>query len=451
MLLTCVRTHGEPGVSPVGPRLATFSYTHAVTARRTRLSAAVVASWLALAACTGSDATAPTTPETQPTTTVARVDDGILTVGAVLPTVGPASELGVSMSAALAVAAEEINDAGGVNGRSVRLVLREEGNSPATALLAVQNLLQSDVDAIIGPTSSQTLLNTLATTVDAGVLTCAPTASALALDDFPDKGLLFRTVPSDSLQALALARLVETTGAGSAAVVAIDDGYGRPFADRVATAIRRNGTSIVAQTVFDDSEDSLRAAAAAVAEADPDVVTVIADGLSGPSIIEAIDDATGGRLTFVVNDAGRRPDATARPYTGDLAARVIGVSPVAYPTSTTFATALAAVDPSASGLFAQNAYDCLNVIALAAAAAGSTTSADIAAAVAAVTDSGSSCSTFPSCAAALAAGRNINYDGPSGYLAVSTTGEAVGAVFERFTFDETGRDVSDGLLRIGDA
>ena len=60
---------------------------------------------------------------------------------------------------------------------------------------------------------------------------------------------------------------------------AIDDGYGRAFADQVATAIRRNGTEVVAQTVFDDSELSLREAAQAVADADPDVVTVIADGL----------------------------------------------------------------------------------------------------------------------------------------------------------------------------
>lgn len=404
-----------------------------------------------LNACAGGGDTAPTTLDTVAPSTTARVDDGILTVGAVLPTVGPAAELGVSMSAALAVAAEEINDAGGVNGRRVRLVLREEGDSPATALLAVQSLLQTDVDAIIGPTSSLTLLNTLATTVDAGVLTCAPTATALALDDFPDNGLLVRTIASDSLQAEAIARLVETSGAGSAAIVAVDDGYGRPIADRVATAIRRNGTTVVAQTVFDDSEASLRETALAVADADPDVVTVIADGRSGPAVIAAIDEATNGRLTFVLNDAGRRPDAAAPPYTGDRAARIIGVSPVAYPTSTIFADALARVDPSASGLYAQNAYDCLNVIALAALAAGSTNPTDIAGNVAVVTANGSSCSTFPACAATLDAGRNINYDGPSGFFAVNSNGEAIGAVFERFTFDEAGRDVGDGLLRIGEA
>ncbi|HNJ97584.1 MAG TPA: ABC transporter substrate-binding protein, partial [Ilumatobacteraceae bacterium] len=101
-----------------------------MTARRARLSLTVVVCSALLAACTGGGNGAPTTLATLPASTTAPVDDGILTVGAVLPTVGPAAELGVSMSAALAVAAEEINDAGGVNGRQVRLVLREEGDSP---------------------------------------------------------------------------------------------------------------------------------------------------------------------------------------------------------------------------------------------------------------------------------------------------------------------------------
>jgi hypothetical protein len=41
-----------------------------------------------------------------------------------------------------------------------------------------------------GPPRRSNTLGTLTATVDAGVLTCSPTATALALDDFPDDGLL---------------------------------------------------------------------------------------------------------------------------------------------------------------------------------------------------------------------------------------------------------------------
>ena len=390
-------------------------------------------------------------PTSAVVSTTERPDDGVLTVGAVLPTAGAAGEIGTSMTAALAVATKEINDAGGVNGRPIRVVLREEGDNSATALLAVQNLVQIGVDAVIGPTSSLNLLETLATTVEAGVLTCAPTASAMALDTYPDGGLLIRTIASDSLQATALARLVEGTGAGSAAVVYLDDGYGRPFGEATRAAIVGAGTTVAVMMPFVNTDASLQAAAEAVAAADVDVVAVVADDLGGPAVVAAIDDATRGRLTFVVNDAGRRPDTAAPPYSADLAERISGVSPQAYSMSAMFTTALATADAEASGLFAQNAYDCLNLLALAAIAAESSAPEAIAAQTAAVSSSGTSCTTFPACVAGIELGRNIDYDGPSGTLAIGPGGDVISAAFERFSFDENGRDVSSGTLLIGQA
>ena len=41
--------------------------------------------------------------------------------------------------------------------------------------------------------------------VGRGLVACSPTAAAMALDDFPDRGLFVRTIPSDSLQAAAIA------------------------------------------------------------------------------------------------------------------------------------------------------------------------------------------------------------------------------------------------------
>ena len=412
---------------------------------------ATLAALATFAGCTqGSNTAPPTTPAEAPTTTE-RADDGTLLVGAVLPTTGPLSEIGGSMSAALALATQEINAAGGVNGRNVRVVLREEGDNAATALLAVQNLVQIGADAIIGPTSSLALLTTLDTTVEGGVLTCAPTASALSLDTYPDAGLLIRTVPSDSLQAAAIARVAESTGAASAAVVYLDDGYGRPFGQAVQRALTGEGTTVAASVGFQNDDASISAAVDAVVAANPSVVTVVADALSGPAIVTAIDDATRGRLTFVVNDTGRRPDAAARPYSADLAPRVFGVSPQAYSTSSTFTDELRSIDPDTTGLFAQNAYDCLTIIALAATAADAVRPAEIAAQVPTITARGSACNSFPTCAEGLANGRNINYDGPSGGLAISAGGDMTSAVFDRFTFDEGGRDVSDGLVRIGEA
>jgi branched-chain amino acid transport system substrate-binding protein len=129
---------------------------------------------------------------------------------------------------------------------------------------------------------------------------------------------------------------------------------------------------------------------------------------------------------------------------------VLGVSPLAYAGSITFLNSLRGIDSEATGLFAHNAYDCLNIIALAAQAAGSDRPADIAAQIPAVTSTGTRCNSFPECITSLTAGRNINYDGPGGNLSIDASGEMVSAVFERFTFDENGRDVATGQIRVGD-
>ena len=57
---------------------------------------------------------------------------------------------------------------------------------------------------------------------------------------------------------------------------------------------------------------------------------------------------------------------------------------------------------------------------------------------------------FTSCSASLAEGRNINYNGPTGNLSIGADGNVATANFERFTFDDDGRDVTDGIIAIGE-
>ena len=128
----------------------------------------------------------------------------------------------------------------------------------------------------------------------------------------------------------------------------------------------------------------------------------------------------------------------------------MGVAPIAYDSSKGFTDAMHVVDPATTGLYAHNAYDCLNVIALAAQAAGSNQPLDIAASIPDVTTSGTGCSMFTSCRASLVEGRNINYNGPTGNLSIGADGNVVTANFERFTFDSSGRDVTDGIIAIGE-
>ena len=396
---------------------------------------------LVLAACSSDDTASTTTTVAPAPTSSIRPDDGVLTIGAIVPSGGVLPDLGASMRAALTVAEQEINAAGGIDGRPLALTVIDEGESSASAIGAVNSLVDSGVDAIIGPTSSINLLSTLSTAVQAGVLTCSPTGSALALDAYPADGLLVRTVASDSLQAQAIAQVVSDTGANDAVIVYLDDAYGRPFATAVRDAIGAN-PEVIAAVPFPADQVPPAASVQRVVDAAPDAVVVVADAVTGPAIISAIEAASPGRPTFVTNDALRRPDANATPFQADLVeSRFSGVAPAAIPPPGSFATALATVDSAATGLYSTNVYDCLTLIALGSIATGSDDGRTIASALPDLSSTGTRCISFSTCLPVVQDRRNIDYDGPGLFVSIDATGRTTGAQFDVFTFDaDTGRD-----------
>ena len=434
-----------------------LSYTELVTssdrrAGRRRVITAGLCGAIVLAACSGGTESADTTPSTSttvaPTTTV-RVDDGQFVVGLVVPRVGAATEIGTAVETAVELAIAHVNDAGGVNGQPVRLETRDEGDNSASALVAVQDLLQAGVDVIIGPTSSPDTLATLGIAVDAGVLTCSPTASALALDEYPDDGLFFRTVPSDSLQAVGIAEIVDDVGGSRTALVYLDDPYGRPIAEAVERALATKGIALSASAAIGSDEESLSDVVDVVDASDADVVVVIADAATGSAVVSAIDEGVAyPRPTFVVNDALRRPEVVGQPFDVDLAERIEGISPLAHADDPAFTDELRLVDASATTLYAHNGYDCMALIALAARDTGSTNSTVIASAINRMSSGGSSCRIYPVCIALYDAGRNIDYDGPSGEMSVGPTGDLETAVFEKFEFID-GRDTTVRTFVVG--
>ncbi len=415
------------------------------------VTASVAIASLTIAACSGSDddaggaASTTSTAAAASTTSTTIVDDGVLRIGALLPLTGPGAALGLTMQASIDIAIDEINEAGGVGGRSVQLRVADEGGDAATAASALDDLVQAGVDAVVGPASSTNALNVLDTTTRDGVVTCSPTASALSLDAYPDDGLFFRTVPSDALQAEAFARAIDQTGRGSVGLFYVDDAYGRPFAGLVRQALASRSIIIQREVAFaatdtDFADDVVTDANLAGVE----VVAVIGDSEGGPRLVRALAEATpSGDVPIVVNDTLR--GATSAAVLADLPdeaiSRVIGVGPRAVIDDPSFVEALAERLPGSPGYFAVNAFDCATVIALAARAAGSTVPREIAGRITGLTTGGTDCRTFADCVAVLDAGRNVDYDGPSGDLQMGPTGDPNRGVFDVFGFTTGGGEV----------
>jgi branched-chain amino acid transport system substrate-binding protein len=399
----------------------------------------VLAGTFAVAACSGGSETSPdsTAAATTSTTAPPRRGDGQLRIGVLLPTSD--AVVGEPLIDATREAVQIINTAGGVLGNRVTMFVEDEGETSATAAESIQRLIDDDVDAIVGPSSSLIALGTLDDIVSAEIVACSPTASALALDDFPDRELFFRTIPSDSMQAEAIARIVDRTGVTNVAVVHIDDAYGRPFAEAVTDALAARRITVVETLGFRGGDDELVDDARTSIESGAQALVILADGQDGMTFVNALDQVEHQSLAaVVVNDAMRTPASpqVIQGLDADLREKLVGVAPQASPTE--------ANPYEPSGFFAVNAFDCVNLIALSALRIDSDAPRDIAGQMASVSAGGAKCGTFEECAAVFANGFDFDYDGPSGVTELTVRqGDTNRGLFQIFSFDETGRDVSD--------
>jgi branched-chain amino acid transport system substrate-binding protein len=396
------------------------------------LGAATAVAVFAVAGCDDNPTVAPTTTIAVTTTTIApRPDDGQLVLGALLPRTGPGAALGEPMIAAVQDAVTQINDSGGVLGKDVVLHVVDEGIGTG-----LSDLITLGVDAIVGPASSTVALAQLSAAVQpgTGVVTCSPTATAVALDNYPDNKLFFRTVPSDTMLMAAIARRAEATGVGSVSVGYLDDPYGRGLEAAFSTALEdRNRLELETSVGVKSDQEDLSASVAELLAGDPSVIIVLGDPDDGSRLLAGIDAATpvDDKPTVFVNDAVRDGRQTIQSLTPEFKEQLTVVAPVS----------TSAHPDAPAGFFSANAVDCVNLIALATVETNSDAPTRIQAHMAAVSVGGSVCMSFADCKARLEQGLRIDYSGMSGTVELSTTtGDLVRGTFATFGYDAEGNE-----------
>ncbi|MBS0517448.1 MAG: ABC transporter substrate-binding protein [Proteobacteria bacterium] len=92
---------------------------------------------------------------------------------------GPIKTWGVPVANGQKLAVEQINAAGGINGRKLRLIIEDSAYDPKKAVLASQKLVEKDkIFAMVGPMGSPTVLAAQDILLDAGVLQLFPLTAA---------------------------------------------------------------------------------------------------------------------------------------------------------------------------------------------------------------------------------------------------------------------------------
>jgi branched-chain amino acid transport system substrate-binding protein len=188
--------------------------------------------------------------------TVGRIGCGLLTVFlATCAGDGGPYKLGVALSLteagalparrAAELAAREINAGGGIGGRPLELLLRDDFANSDSAVGVAERLYGTDVSAVVGGVYSSVTL-AAAPVFNGGrkpMVQLSPSASSPLLSLMGD--FTFRLCPSDLAYGAALARFVSDKGFRRAAVLYVNDAYGRGVRQTFAAEYSRLGGEVV--------------------------------------------------------------------------------------------------------------------------------------------------------------------------------------------------------------
>ena len=374
---------------------------------------------LALAACGSSDDTASDTSES-----ALPKGDGTLTIGTLLPQTGSLAFLGPPEFAGVDLAAKEINAAGGVLDKDVVVVDGDSGDTSTNiASQTVDRLLSEDADTIVGAASSAVTLTVIDKIVGAGVVQFSPANTSIKLSTYPDEGLYFRTAPADTFQGAVLGNQVAEDGNATAAVLALQDAYGEGLAKTFGDAFSEAGGTVTETIIYDPKAADYAADVAKIAATNPDAVALIGFDESAKIVAELIKQGIGPQTKKLYLVDGNLSNTLFKDLPAGTMNGTKGTTPGAAAPED-FRASLLEVDPSLTDFsYAAESYDAVNLIALAAQAAGSDNGLAIAAKLVEVSEGGEKCSNFADCKELLDDGKDIDYEGVSGPCDLAENGD----------------------------
>ncbi len=361
--------------------------------------------------------------------------DGVLTVGSLLPSTGDLAFLGPPEFAGVDLAVKDINEAGGVLGKDVAQSRADSGDgTPKIAPGSVDKLLTAKSDVIVGAASSSVSLSVIDKIINAGVVEFSPANTSTAFDTYDDKGLYFRTAPSDVLQGNVLGNLVLQNGAKSVAIMARQEAYGEALADNVEKTIKDQGGNVAAKVLYSVDATSYTSEVQKVKDAKPDAIVLIAFNETTKIIPEFESAGIGPQdvKTYFV-------DGNTADYSKDFPKGTLEGIEATYPGAELkddFKKRMLEVDPKLKDFtYGPESYDATVMSALAAEAAKNDSGEAIASELVNISRDGEKCTTYADCLALVKDGTDIDYDGVSGPVDLNKTGSPSKATIGIFKYN----------------
>ncbi|MFO1056393.1 MAG: ABC transporter substrate-binding protein [Dongiaceae bacterium] len=194
-----------------------------------------------------------------------------IAVGVIANLTGSDPQSSVDMVRGVELAVGQVNDAGGVKGRPIKLIVEDSEYKAQAGLDAAAKLFDVDkVEAAIVFGGSSVTIPIAEMLAPKGKVILNTSASSAKLGNYP--GTLFSTLPLDDIVGKALGEWVASKGAKTAVFIAPNNTFGTGLMDSASAAFEAKGGKVLRKIAYTEGQPDYRADMQTVLQAKPDAI-----------------------------------------------------------------------------------------------------------------------------------------------------------------------------------
>lgn len=351
-------------------------------------------------------------------------------IGIIIPLTGATSQFGSTMSKAAQIAAEEINAAGGVNGRKIEVLIEDDQSNPEAAVRAARKLIDVDKVVAIGGSYASSVTSAIAPLCWDAKVVLATSSGADSITKLPHQGYIFRTSPTVTLQGTRVGELAIELGAKRMFFLGPQTPFAQSYIDIISGIFTKAGGT-GAGLIYEDKKSSYRSEIDQALKSKPDVIVL---GGYVPDTSVVLKDLyragfEGKRIGFSFGINQKLVEAIP----AEVGEGAYSLVPSAAVSANAYKRLLAKMKVDALDSYSCQVYDHVNMVALALAGApkadaNGTTVRDNLRNVTQLAG-GTLVDSAADGLKQLSAGGRINFDGASGPLEFADNGDVKGVFF----------------------
>lgn len=202
-------------------------------------------------------------------------DSGPIRVGVYMDLTGDTAGFGKSTTNGIELATDEINAAGGVNGRQVKLVIEDDQGRPEQAKTVVSKLISQDkVHAVLGEVASSNSLAAAPVSQENKVPMISPSSTNPKVTQTGD--YIFRVCFIDPFQGAVMAKFAANTlKAKTAAIFGdVNSDYSKGLTEFFEREFNKLGGTVIRKETYTQRDPDFKAQLTNIRAANPDVIYV---------------------------------------------------------------------------------------------------------------------------------------------------------------------------------